>query len=115
MSKKDIIDKFIDTKWEYISKDYDIPISRIQGKRRNEITPSIVYLLEQGYSNKEITDKIVNDFGLPDRRKVQLSVSDVKSRYFKVTPSTTIPNTMVVEKDPIDSKEEVHPEANAGT
>ena len=69
--------------WRHISKDYDIDFNadRSSGKPRNEETPRIIELLETGISNKEIAEIIMAEFGLQDRRKAQLKVSDVKSRF----------------------------------
>lgn len=69
--------------WTHISKDYNIDFNaeRSSAKDQNRETPRILELLKDGKSNAEVTNMIMAEFGMQDRRKVQLKVSDVKSRY----------------------------------
>ena len=70
--------------WRYISKDYDIK------PRSNEKSEIIIDLHNKGLSRVAITDRIMEKFDLPDRRKANLSVSDIINRYEFNRTSTTI-------------------------
>lgn len=71
---------FEQKQWTDISKNY-VFVPR-NTEQRNPWTNVIIEMLRRGCANKEITDHIMLEFGLPDRRQAQLYVSDVKSRYY---------------------------------
>lgn len=74
-----------------LSKDFDTQTARLTDNKI-PTTPRIIELLHQGIPNKEIVSRIQIEFKIPDKRKVQLMVGDVKHRYFNVFSSTTIPD-----------------------
>ena len=72
--------------WKHISVDYDIP-----EERSNKKSDRIIQLYQEGYTNTQIVETIMKEFGLPDRRKTQHSVYDIKNRFIrKMSSSTTI-------------------------
>lgn len=72
--------------WTHISKDYIFPPNR-----RNKKSDRIIELYKFGKNNVEITDIIMSEFGLLDRRKTNLSIGDVINRFKnKSSASSTI-------------------------
>lgn len=71
-----------------ISKDFDVNVNRMAGEEL-PYTERVIYMIQQGVPNPEIVSRIQLEYNIADRRKVQLSVGDIKHRYFSVNCSTT--------------------------
>lgn len=72
--------------WRSVAEEYDI-----KPGRKNLKSDIIIDLYNKGCSNRQITNVIMDRFGLPDRRRTSASVSDILRRYkSRVEGSTTI-------------------------
>ena len=81
MSKS--IDKILSIEWKPVYLDGKLTtylISR-DGILLNKKSDRIIELYNIGKSNIEITNIIMSEFGLTDRRKTNLSIRDIISRY----------------------------------
>ena len=90
--------------WVHISSQYVIP--RRTGKDRIR---KIIEWVSDGLDNSTIVQKLEAEFDMSDQRAARECIYAVKKRYNLVQRSTTIPNTISLEKDYDNSKEEVHP------
>ena len=98
--------------WTTISNQYNIPKPKEYIKHSDKIRTQIIDIINSSQSQNMENFIVLSMLGLPDTRHNRRYVSSVKYQLKQEHKgSSTIPNTMLVEKDSSNSKEEVHPQA----
>lgn len=73
-----------------ISDGFDVEVYR-GSKEELPWTKAVLKMISDGVPTSDIVIRVQADYGIADKRRVQLSVGDIKHRYFSANCSTTSP------------------------